>query len=747
MKNFTFLTSSNKAILAALLVGCCFTQQVGISQNTSRAIISFSSHSEQSLNLNQKQILDQKVASYSVYNIDHKAIYNQVQQSGSVSFNLNLDGKDYVFELEPNEVRTEDYKLVAYNNGIFTEIPRGPVKTYKGYVNGNINNDVRMSITENFISALFYENGKTMHLKAVDELTGESVNADNKYILYKEADLKSEAIQCVTKVDNAPTIEGTQFSSLATNCINANLVLVARNDLKVQRGSVAATEEILVTKVNEIKNLYNAAPVGSGANPPQLNIRHFISGMIVLEDPNLLIVAGTGNAASSALLNDFVVWGQTPGNISATFQYDLAVLFVPKQYGAIAGEAKAYSVTKSTKYVWTSIEGGTGTFAHELGHAWGAGSHDDATTCPAFDCVMRTNVPATAPGMSQWSTRSISEINTYLGTISSAIKTCDTGKPGAGFGFVSSTQPLSSCTGSLKVDFKDASRGIPTSWLWEFGDGSSSTLQNPTHTYTTAGKFTLKYTVSNASGSTTRTELDLFSVGTGTPWTSQSIVDLKTQGAGATPTGLGKYMNLIIDKELTLLTAKVYAPAAGVYAFGFGQNNVYDDNSQKNRALVQGINTVTLNFTFRPGEYQLWFPQLNSPSQVLIESTSPAYPFITAGALTITDKTTGYFAYDMVILKAGCDDGTSVIEEGNEKSNLIKVYPNPGEGTFTVKLSNNGNHTSSISVYNIIGENVYTLNNITGEEAKVNLKHLEAGTYILKVSGKDEQNVKIIIND
>jgi PKD repeat protein len=46
-----------------------------------------------------------------------------------------------------------------------------------------------------------------------------------------------------------------------------------------------------------------------------------------------------------------------------------------------------------------------------------------------------------------------------------------------------------------------------TSWLWDFGDGTSSRLQNPVHTYESPGTFTVKLTVTNKYGpdSATRT--------------------------------------------------------------------------------------------------------------------------------------------------------------------------------------------------------------------------------------------------
>ena len=52
----------------------------------------------------------------------------------------------------------------------------------------------------------------------------------------------------------------------------------------------------------------------------------------------------------------------------------------------------------------------------------------------------------------------------------------------------------------LTVKFTDQSTNGPTSWAWDFGDGTTSTLQNPEHIYTEAGTYTVKLTVSNADG-------------------------------------------------------------------------------------------------------------------------------------------------------------------------------------------------------------------------------------------------------
>ena len=56
---------------------------------------------------------------------------------------------------------------------------------------------------------------------------------------------------------------------------------------------------------------------------------------------------------------------------------------------------------------------------------------------------------------------------------------------------------------TLKVHCTDLSLGNPTSWHWDFGDGTSSTEQNPTHTYASPGTYTITLTVTNAHGTDT----------------------------------------------------------------------------------------------------------------------------------------------------------------------------------------------------------------------------------------------------
>lgn len=63
----------------------------------------------------------------------------------------------------------------------------------------------------------------------------------------------------------------------------------------------------------------------------------------------------------------------------------------------------------------------------------------------------------------------------------------------------------------LSVQFFDLSTNA-TSWSWDFGDGATSTEQDPIHIYTTGGTFTVKLTASNSGSSDVLTSTDLITV-------------------------------------------------------------------------------------------------------------------------------------------------------------------------------------------------------------------------------------------
>ncbi len=78
--------------------------------------------------------------------------------------------------------------------------------------------------------------------------------------------------------------------------------------------------------------------------------------------------------------------------------------------------------------------------------------------------------------------------------------------PTANFTF----QPTAPTVGT-QVAFTDTSTGSPTSWSWNFGDPASgtsntSTVQNPTHAFLSAGTYNVSLTATNGAGGNTATK-------------------------------------------------------------------------------------------------------------------------------------------------------------------------------------------------------------------------------------------------
>jgi len=77
------------------------------------------------------------------------------------------------------------------------------------------------------------------------------------------------------------------------------------------------------------------------------------------------------------------------------------------------------------------------------------------------------------------------------------------------------TADITSGEAPLTVNFTDQSTNNPTTWQWDFGDGGSSAEQNPSHTYSTDGTYTVSLIVTNAYGSDNKTNIGFIYVSSG----------------------------------------------------------------------------------------------------------------------------------------------------------------------------------------------------------------------------------------
>jgi PKD repeat protein len=111
--------------------------------------------------------------------------------------------------------------------------------------------------------------------------------------------------------------------------------------------------------------------------------------------------------------------------------------------------------------------------------------------------------------------------------------------PTAAFTFLPATPKI-----GQGVTFTNTSSGFPTTYLWDFGDGNTSTLKSPVHNYSNTGTYTVKLTASNAMGSSSTTSSVPVAAGTPLKYyavTPCRLVDTRTAG-GAIQAGTTRYV-------------------------------------------------------------------------------------------------------------------------------------------------------------------------------------------------------------
>ena len=106
----------------------------------------------------------------------------------------------------------------------------------------------------------------------------------------------------------------------------------------------------------------------------------------------------------------------------------------------------------------------------------------------------------------------------------------------------------------LSVAFTDSSTGTPTFWAWEFGDGTSSTVQGPSHTYSTAGTYAVTLTVNNGYGSNTLTRSNYI--------TASNLPPAPVANFSGTPTSGSKPLSV------TFTDSSTNTPTAWSWTFG-----------------------------------------------------------------------------------------------------------------------------------------------------------------------------------
>jgi PKD repeat protein len=135
--------------------------------------------------------------------------------------------------------------------------------------------------------------------------------------------------------------------------------------------------------------------------------------------------------------------------------------------------------------------------------------------------------------------------------------------------------PLDSLNRDLTYQFLDVSWGNHDTWLWEFGDGTSSTLQNPVHLFADTGIYNVCLTIWDSEGPCQSTNcMDVFIGFFPPPWNCCNIFTYVVEDSSTvTFTGEAYYAGMIVQ-------ADSYTWDFGDGTTGDGQTvtHIYDPN-------------------------------------------------------------------------------------------------------------------------------------------------------------------------
>ena len=225
----------------------------------------------------------------------------------------------------------------------------------------------------------------------------------------------------------------------------------------------------------------------------------------------------------------------------------------------------------------------------------------------------------------------------------------------------------------LKVQFTDKSTGSPTSWKWSFGDGTTSTKQNPVHKYSKAGKYTVSLTAKNAKGSNTATKTNYV-----------TVVAKPVAAFSASPTSGRAPLNV---KFTDISTG---TPTSWKWTFGDGTTSTKQNPVHKYSAA--GNYAVTLTVSNSAGSNTLtktgYIKVVAKPVAAFSASpTSGKAPL----SVKFTDKSTG----TPTSWKWTFGDGTT-----STKQNPVHKYSKAGKYTINLTVKNAaGSNTKIMSGY------------------------------------------------
>lgn len=202
------------------------------------------------------------------------------------------------------------------------------------------------------------------------------------------------------------------------------------------------------------------------------------------------------DCSEDSILDDFREWGESENDLNSGFTStpDVAAFFTGRGVTIYYGYSHFAGICNQRGYHWVEEDvpytesRKTNLWIHEMGHTWNAFHTNNTNSMMYSDISTASPVTVETTTLNFVTTHKDSRtclVNGYCQAVATPV--------------ASFNDQVDNCT--KLIQFYDNSINTPESWLWNFGDGNSSTIQNPSHIYLNDGVYTVELTVTNNMGS------------------------------------------------------------------------------------------------------------------------------------------------------------------------------------------------------------------------------------------------------
>ena len=420
-----------------------------------------------------------------------RAVQADIQARSNSAVRLVIGAHDWTLQLYPVDLLGPDY-YVTTGGGRIAGDPKQ--KAFQGYVNGNPEDKVRLTVDGDFIYGYVERGTATYYIEPLNYFEGG--RALDGYVLYEAGAVLPTAGSCgVTETAKHRPQPATGGNRAAGVCYVLEMAIASDFLMFQKYGSVAGVENHNIAVLNTVQGNYD---------------NEFPDEIFFLITTQFVATSAANDPFTTStnvdnILDDFRQWAQGGGFGGAS--YDLGEMWSDRDFdGSTIGYASVGVVCSSFRYHilqdYTSNADGLRVLtSHEIGHNWSM-THD-AQNSPFI------MAPA-ANGSNDWSAQSVSQFSSHLADVingPNCLSGC--GPPATAF----NAGITEICPGTT-LQFNNTTAFSPTSFMWTFPGGipGTSTEANPMVTYDTLGTYTVTLTASNSFGDVTETKVDYITV-------------------------------------------------------------------------------------------------------------------------------------------------------------------------------------------------------------------------------------------